>query len=216
LIRNWNILPKAFTQVNKNARIITVNFKERGGNKSMNKIISMFVFFLFLFIQYSYVSAENKNQNISAKIKANIDGKEKTIKFTKEEIEKQKRESDEALKKIKEKELHYYSRWKRYQKKDKNDKDIWIRYEIYQGEYPYSSSDDAFGSNIGIQRSYASFSVGDRVKYVGHKKGLVGEKGTVIKNMDKYGTSNYSRKIQVRFNNRGKKTLMSVDLEKVE
>ena len=182
----------------------------------MKKVILLFVFCLFLFIQYSHASAENKDQNISAEIKVSIDGKEKTIKFTKEEIEKQKRESDEALKKIKDKESHYYSRWKRYQKKDKNGKDIWIRYEIYQGKYPYSSSDDAFGSNIGIQRSYASFSVGERVKYIGPKKGLVGEKGTVIKNMDKYGTSNYSRKIQVRFDNRRKNTLRPVDLEKIE
>lgn len=182
----------------------------------MKKITLIFVFFLSLFIQYTYASAENKDQNISAEIKVNIDGKEKTIKFTKEEIEQQKIDSNKALKKIKEKELHYYSRWKRYQKKDKNDKDIWIRYEIYQGKYPYSRSDDAFGSNIGIQRSYVSFSVGDRVKYIGPKKGLVGENGTVIKNMDKYGTSNYSRKIQVRFDNRGKKTLRPVDLEKIE
>ncbi|MBU0477250.1 hypothetical protein KKC91_01595 [bacterium] len=182
----------------------------------MKKIVSIFVFCLFLFIQYSYASAENKDQNISAEIKVNIDGEEKTIKFTKEEIEQQKIDSNKALKEIKAKESHYYSRWKRSQKKDKNGKDIWIRYEIYQGKYPYSSSDDTFGSNIGSQRSHVSFSVGDRVKYVGSKKGLVGEKGTVIKNMDKYGTSNYSRKIQVRFDNRGKKTLGSVDLEKVE
>ncbi|MFH1904676.1 MAG: hypothetical protein ABIK53_04020 [bacterium] len=182
----------------------------------MKKVMLIFVFCLFPLIQHTHASAENKDQNISAEIKVNIDGEEKTIKFTKEEIEKQKTDSDEALKKIKEKELHYYSRWKRYQKKDKNDKDIWIRYEIYQGKHPYSSSDDAFGSNMGIQRSYASFLVGDRVKYVGPKKGLVGEKGTVIKNMDKYGTSNYSRKIQVRFDNRGKKTLRPVDLEKAE
>ena len=193
--------------------------KKRGEvDKSMKKVILIFVFCLFLFIQYSHASAENKDQNISAEIKVNIDGEERTIKFTKEEIEKQKTDSDEALKKIKAKakESHYYSRWKRYQKKDKNGKDIWIRYEIYQGEYPYSSSDDAFESNIDIQQSYVSFSVGDRVKYIGPKKGLAGEKGTVIKNMDKYGTSNYSRKIQVRFDNRGKKTLRSVDLEKVE
>lgn len=176
----------------------------------------MFVFCLFLFIQHSYVSAENKDQNISAEIKVTIDGKKKTIKFTKEEIEQQKIDSNKALKKIKEKELHYYSKWKRYQKKDKNGKDIWIRYEIYQGEYPYSGSDDAYGNNITIQQPYISFSVGNRVKYVGPKKGLVGEEGTVIKNMDKYGTSSYSRKIQVRFDNRGKKTLRPVDLEKVE
>jgi len=182
----------------------------------MKKIILIFAFCLFSFIQHTYVSAENKDQNISAEIKINIDGEEKTIKFTKEEIEKQKAASEEALKKIKAKESHYYSRWKRYQKKDKNDKDIWIRYEIYEGKYPYSGSDDTFGSDIGLQRSYAPFSVGDRVKYIGPKKGLVGEKGTVIKNMDKYGTSNYSRKIQVRFDNRGKKTLKSVDLEKVK
>ena len=182
----------------------------------MKKVILIFVFCLFPFIQHAHVSAENKDQNISAEIKVNIDGKEKTIKFTKEEIEKQKTDSDEALKKIKAKESHYYSRWKRYQKKDKNGKDIWIRYEIYQGKYPYSSSDDAFEKNIGIQRYYASFSVGDRVRYIGSKKGLVGEKGAVIKNMDKYGTSGYSRKIQVRFDNRGKKTLRPVDLEKAE
>ena len=182
----------------------------------MKKVTLIFVFCLFLFLQCSHASAENKDQNISAEIKVNIDGEEKTIKFTKEEIEKQKIDSDDALKKTKAKESHYYSRWKRYQKKDKNDKDIWIRYEIYHGEYPYSSSDDTFGSNIGIQQSYASFLVGDRVKYIGHKKGLVGEKGTVIKNMDKYGTSNYSRKIQVRFDNRGKKTLRPVELEKIE
>ena len=182
----------------------------------MKKVILIFIFCLFSFIQHTHASAENKDQNISAEIKVNIDGEVKTIKFTKEEIEKQKIDSDAALKKIKEKEAHYYSRWKRYQKKDKNDKDIWIRYEIYQGKYPYSGSDDAFGSNIGIQRSYASFSVGDRVKYIGSKKGLVGEKGTVIKNMDKYGTSNYSRKIQVRFDSRGKETLRPVDLEKAE
>ncbi|MDO9465506.1 MAG: hypothetical protein Q7J67_09460 [bacterium] len=182
----------------------------------MKRIILIFVFFLFLLIQHVYVSAEDKGQNISAEIKVNIDGEEKTIKFTKEEIEQQKIDSNKALKEIKAKESHYYSRWKRYQKKDKNGKDIWIRYEIYQGEYPYSSSDDAYGNNITIQQPYTSFSVGDRVKYVGPKKGLVGEKGTVIKNMDKYGTSNYSRKIQVRFDNRGKKTLSPVDLEKVE
>ena len=182
----------------------------------MKKIILIFAFCLFLFIQHTYTPAENKDQNISAEIKVNIDGKERTIKFTKEEIEQQKIGSNKALKKIKAKESHYYSRWKRYQKKDKNGKDIWIRYEIYQGKYPYSSSDDALGSSIGIQRIYASLSVGDRVKYVGPKKGLVGEKGTVIKNMDKYGTSNYSRKIQVRFDNRGKKTLRPIDLEKIE
>ena len=182
----------------------------------MKNVILIFVFCLFPFIQHIYVSAENKEQNISAEIKVNIDGEEKTIKFTKEEIEKQKADSDEALKKTKDKESHYYSRWKRYQKKEKNDKDIWIRYEIYHGKYPYSGSDDTLGSNMGIQQSYASFSVGDRVKYIGPKKGFVGEKGTVIKNMDKYGTSNYSRKIQVRFDNRGKKTLSPLDLEKAE
>ncbi len=186
----------------------------------MKKVILVFVFCLFPFIQHIYVSAENKDenkdQNISAEIKVNIDGKEKTIKFTKEEIEKQKADSDEALKKIKVKESHYYSRWKRYQKKDENDKDIWIRYEIYEGKYPYSCSGDTFGSDIGARRSYATFSIGDRVKYIGSKKGLVGEEGIVIKNMDKYGTSNYSRKIQVRFDNRGKKTLRAVALEKVE
>ncbi len=182
----------------------------------MKKIILIFVFFLFLFIQHSYVSAENKDQNISAEIKVNIDGEERTIKFTKEEIEQQKIDSNKALKKIKAKESHYYSRWKRYQKKDENGKDIWIRYEIYHGKYPYSNSDDVYGNKVTIQQPYTSFSVGDRVKYIGHKKGLVGEKGTVIKNMDKDGISNYSRKIQVRFDSRGKKTLRPVDLEKVE
>jgi len=182
----------------------------------MKKVILVFVFCLFPFIQHTHVFAENKEQNISAEIKVNIDGKEKTIKFTKKEIEKQKADSDEALKKIKDKESHYYSRWKRCQKKDKNDKDIWIRYEIYHGKYPYSGADDTFESNIGPQRDYTSFSIGDRVKYIGSKKGLVGEEGIVIKNMDKYGTSNYNRKIQVRFDNRGKKTLRAVALEKVE
>ena len=63
---------------------------------------------------------------------------------------------------------------------------------------------------------YTSFSVGDRVKYVGPKKGLVGEEGTVIKNLDRWSLSGYSRKIQVRFDHGRKKTVRPLELQKIE